>query len=65
MMYAVMFRFKPASQFVERCHSLMSYALNMEDLISNSLYNKDILTYFSLHFTNQLNDFCTTYILEY
>jgi hypothetical protein len=32
------FRFKPASQFVERYHSVESYAINMEDLISNKFY---------------------------
>jgi hypothetical protein len=31
-----MFTFKPANQFVERYQSVMSYALNMEDLISNN-----------------------------
>jgi hypothetical protein len=30
-----MFRFKPASKFVERYHPVVSCALNMEDLISN------------------------------
>jgi hypothetical protein len=32
-----MFRFKPVSLFIERYHSVMSCALNMEDLISNNL----------------------------
>jgi hypothetical protein len=31
-----MFRFKPATQFVERYHSVVSCALNTEDLISNN-----------------------------
>jgi hypothetical protein len=29
-----MFRFKPASQFAERCYSVVSRALNMENIIS-------------------------------
>jgi hypothetical protein len=33
-----MFRFKPTSQFEERSHSVMSYALIEEDLISNCFY---------------------------
>jgi hypothetical protein len=32
-----MFRFKRANQFVERYHSFVSCALNMEDLISNNV----------------------------
>jgi hypothetical protein len=31
-----MFRFKPATQFVERYHSGVSCAMNSEDLISNN-----------------------------
>jgi hypothetical protein len=31
-----MFRIKPASQFVERYHRVVSCASNMEDLIPNS-----------------------------
>jgi hypothetical protein len=35
-----MFRFKPASQYVEeQCHSMMSCALAMEELISKFLVN--------------------------
>jgi hypothetical protein len=30
------FRFRPVSQFVERYHSIVSCALNVEDLISNN-----------------------------
>jgi hypothetical protein len=32
-----MFRLRPASQFVERYHSIFSCALNMEDLILNNI----------------------------
>jgi hypothetical protein len=37
-----MFEFKPANQFVERYHSVVSYTLNVEDLISNNFckFNK-------------------------
>jgi hypothetical protein len=52
-----MFRFKPASQFVEPYHNAVSCAVNMENLISNRFckFSKKIfLTYFSIHFTNQL-----------
>jgi hypothetical protein len=28
-----MLRFKPENQFVERCHSIVSYAFNIENLI--------------------------------
>jgi hypothetical protein len=31
-----MFRFKLDGQFVERNHGVVSYALNVEDLISNN-----------------------------
>jgi hypothetical protein len=34
-----MLRFKPVNQFIEQYHSIMSRALNMEDLISNN-FNK-------------------------
>jgi hypothetical protein len=33
-----MFRSKPTSQFVERCHCVVSCALNVEDFISNNLF---------------------------
>jgi hypothetical protein len=33
-----MFRFKPASQFVEPYHRAVNCALNMEDLISNNFF---------------------------
>jgi hypothetical protein len=45
-----MFGFKTASQFLERYHSVVNCALNMEDLISkilvNLVNNKDIATNF-------------------
>jgi hypothetical protein len=34
----VMFIFKPASQFVERYHNVVTCALNAEDLISKNVY---------------------------
>jgi hypothetical protein len=34
LVLAVMFRFKPASQFVERCHGIVNCSLSMEDFIS-------------------------------
>jgi hypothetical protein len=44
------FIFKPVSQFVERYHRVLSWALNMEDLISSSfvnlLSNKEISSVF-------------------
>jgi hypothetical protein len=53
-----MFRYKPAIQFVEPYHCVVSCALNMGDLISNisvnSVSNKEIRSYFSVHFNNQL-----------
>jgi hypothetical protein len=33
-----MFSFKPASQFEERYHSVVSWALNMDSLTSNNFY---------------------------
>jgi hypothetical protein len=36
LVWTGMVRFKPGSQFVERYHSVVSCALNMEDLILNS-----------------------------
>jgi hypothetical protein len=33
-----MFGFKPANQYVERYHSVVNGALNMEDIISNNFY---------------------------
>jgi hypothetical protein len=32
------FKFKPASQFVKRYHSVVSCAMNMGDLISNNVH---------------------------
>jgi hypothetical protein len=62
-----MFRSKPASQFVEQYHSVVSYALNMENLISKYFFffvisknNKEICDVFSAHFTNQLTGFWAT-----
>jgi hypothetical protein len=40
LVFTEMFRFKPVSQFVKIHHSIMSCALNMEDLISNNFFYK-------------------------
>jgi hypothetical protein len=47
------FRFKPASQSVERYHSVVCCTLNMLDLISKNFYK----------FDKQQGDFCCIYIL--
>jgi hypothetical protein len=56
-----MFRFKPTSQFVEEYHNIVSWALNIEDLIKkksvNSVSNKEIYILFTVYFTKKLTDF--------
>jgi hypothetical protein len=55
-----MLRFKSAIQFVERYHSVVSYAMNMNDLFSNNFVNsicdKEISKVFYVNVTNQLSD---------
>jgi hypothetical protein len=59
-----MIRYKPASQFVERYHSVVSGALNM--VISfrinpvNPISNYDTSKVFSIDFTSQLTEFWTS-----
>jgi hypothetical protein len=61
-----MFRFKPASRFVEGYHSAVSCGLNMKDLISinfcKSCKYKEIPNAFSVHFRKQLTDFQPAYV---
>jgi hypothetical protein len=56
-----MLRFKPAIQFVEQYHSVVSCALNMEDRILNNYFVnsviKKFLTCSNAYLTNQLTDF--------
>lgn len=62
-----MFRFKRASQFLERYNSAVNCALNKGDLISKdfvtSASNKTIRMYFSVLFSNQLTDFWVNLIV--
>jgi hypothetical protein len=53
-----MFRFKPASQFVERYHSVMQSSFRT--YLLHSVSSKEICNYFSVHFTNKLTDFWVT-----
>jgi hypothetical protein len=60
-----MFRFKPANQFPERYHGVLSCTLNIEDLFSNIFLEiqwviQKLLSYFIVQFTNQLLDFRVT-----
>jgi hypothetical protein len=56
-----MFRFKPTSQSVERYHTVVSYTLNMEDLISKYIYIiMKFITHLKVHFINELTEFWPT-----
>jgi hypothetical protein len=49
-------KFEPASKFVERYHSVVSWKLNMEDLTLNNFCkcsNKKCIMYFSVNVTNK------------
>jgi hypothetical protein len=64
----VMIRFKPASQSVAQYHSVVSCAVNMEDLFRTIfcklVINKYILNVLSVHFTNKSTDYWVTLYLE-
>jgi hypothetical protein len=49
-----MFRFKPATQFVELYHSVVNWTwrISFRTAFVNSVSNKKFLTYFNVHLTN-------------
>jgi hypothetical protein len=57
-----MLRFKPASLFAERHHSVASCAFNMEDLIPKDFckFGEGNYDVFNVYFTNQVTEFCAT-----